>query len=99
MPRRPPTRRPAPHFNAGCAFGSCGDCMACFSAGDGPPSPCVKVCVIDEASGWCVGCGRSGDEIAAWPKMNAPEKRDLLIRLPARVEALKKRGVARSAAE
>jgi hypothetical protein len=73
--------------------------MACFDGADGPPSPCVKVCVLDAQSGWCVGCGRSGEEIAGWPKMNAPEKRDLLIRLPARVLELKKRGVARSAGE
>lgn len=73
--------------------------MACFDGGDGPPSPCIKVCVLDARSGWCVGCGRSSEEIANWPKMNAPEKRDLLIRLPARVEALKERGVARSSEE
>ena len=30
------------------------------------PSPCVSVCRIDPASGWCVGCLRTLDEIAAW---------------------------------
>ena len=29
-------------------------------------SPCIKVCVIDPASGLCTGCWRSLDEIAAW---------------------------------
>lgn len=30
------------------------------------PSPCVGVCRIDEATGWCAGCWRTLDEIAAW---------------------------------
>ena len=30
------------------------------------PSPCVSVCRIDTASGLCVGCLRTLDEIAAW---------------------------------
>jgi len=29
-------------------------------------SPCVSVCRIDEARGFCVGCGRTRAEIAAW---------------------------------
>jgi len=30
------------------------------------PSPCILVCVIDPASGWCEGCLRTLDEIAGW---------------------------------
>ena len=30
------------------------------------PSPCINVCRIDEASGWCEGCLRTIDEIACW---------------------------------
>jgi predicted Fe-S protein YdhL (DUF1289 family) len=30
------------------------------------PSPCVSVCVMDPDSGYCRGCYRSLDEIAAW---------------------------------
>ena len=29
-------------------------------------SPCVKICVIDPLSALCIGCGRTGDEIARW---------------------------------
>src|SRR5215831_5145463 len=29
-------------------------------------SPCVGVCTLDPAMGWCLGCGRTGDEIASW---------------------------------
>jgi len=30
------------------------------------PSPCIGVCRIDEATGWCAGCWRTLDEIAGW---------------------------------
>jgi predicted Fe-S protein YdhL (DUF1289 family) len=37
----------------------------------GPPvSPCTKVCVLD-AAGYCVGCLRTGEEIAGWSAMGA----------------------------
>jgi len=30
------------------------------------PSPCVSVCAIDPKGGYCLGCYRTLDEIAAW---------------------------------
>lgn len=51
---------------------------------DHPPSPCTKVCRIDTATGFCLGCWRTGEEIGAWPALSATEKRDLLRRLSAR---------------
>ena len=30
------------------------------------PSPCISVCRIDPATGWCEGCYRTIDEIARW---------------------------------
>ena len=30
------------------------------------PSPCINVCRMDDATGWCVGCLRTLDEIALW---------------------------------
>jgi len=39
------------------------------------PSPCVSVCRIDEASGLCVGCLRTLDEIAAWSALDNAGKR------------------------
>jgi predicted Fe-S protein YdhL (DUF1289 family) len=35
-------------------------------AGDEVPSPCVSICVVDPAGGYCLGCYRTLDEIAAW---------------------------------
>lgn len=49
-----------------------------------PPSPCTKVCRIDTGTGFCLGCWRTGEEIAAWPVLGAAEKRDMLRRLTAR---------------
>ncbi len=48
------------------------------------PSPCISVCQIDDASGLCIGCRRSLDEIRDWPILTAEEKRALLARLPGR---------------
>ncbi len=38
------------------------------------PSPCNNVCRIDGRTGWCEGCGRSLDEIAAWASLDDDEK-------------------------
>ncbi|WP_453961352.1 DUF1289 domain-containing protein [Amorphus suaedae] len=44
-------------------------------------SPCVKTCRIDDASGYCVGCGRTLDEIAAWGSLPEAGRRDIMRRL------------------
>lgn len=33
-------------------------------------SPCVSVCRIDPRTGWCEGCRRTVDEIAAWSALD-----------------------------
>ena len=48
------------------------------------PSPCTKVCTIDAATGWCAGCLRTIDEIAAWGSLDDGAKRAVWKRLPAR---------------
>ncbi len=50
----------------------------------GVASPCVNVCVIDERSGWCRGCWRTLDEIAAWATMSDDDRRAVWRRLRAR---------------
>ncbi|MDX5364239.1 MAG: DUF1289 domain-containing protein [Pseudazoarcus pumilus] len=37
-------------------------------------SPCVRQCCIDEATGLCVGCLRTLDEICGWSGFEAGEK-------------------------
>jgi hypothetical protein len=63
---------------------------------DQVPSPCVSICTMDAASGLCLGCARTLDEIAAWSVLDADAKRAVLAALPARFAAqgAKARGAA-----
>jgi predicted Fe-S protein YdhL (DUF1289 family) len=38
-------------------------------------SPCINVCHMDEATGWCNGCLRTLDEIACWSVLADADKR------------------------
>ena len=51
-------------------------------------SPCVGVCTLDQATGWCLGCGRSGDEVARWIAMSDAEQLACWRDLPRRLERL-----------
>lgn len=51
------------------------------------PSPCVGVCKIDQAKGWCSGCYRSLDEIAGWSRLPDHDKRRLWVLVEARQAA------------
>ena len=44
------------------------------SAADDVPSPCVSVCAIDPAGGYCLGCYRTLDEIAAWINLDSAQR-------------------------
>jgi hypothetical protein len=48
------------------------------------PSPCISVCRMHAASGWCEGCQRTLDEIARWSTMADAEKRAVWKVLPVR---------------
>jgi len=56
------------------------------------PSPCVNVCRMHEASGLCVGCHRTLDEIAQWSVMDDEAKHAVWLLLRER------RSASRSAA-
>ena len=47
-------------------------------------SPCVSVCRMDDATGLCVGCLRTIDEIAAWSVLDDARRRDVLAAIDAR---------------
>ena len=51
-----------------------------------PPvaSPCISLCVMDTPSGWCSGCLRTLDEIAAWSLLDEAQKRQLLRQISQR---------------
>ena len=52
-------------------------------------SPCIKICVINPASGICAGCGRTLDEIARWGSMSATERAAIMAVLPGRVKNMR----------
>ena len=55
-------------------------------------TPCVKVCVVDGASGLCLGCWRTLSEIGGWSAMTDAERAAVMAELPAREKGLGTRG-------
>ena len=51
-------------------------------------SPCVNVCAIDDDTGWCIGCGRTLDEIAGWSSGTSAWRRGVMTVLPERRNSL-----------
>ena len=47
-------------------------------------TPCINICTLDHASGLCLGCGRTIEEIARWSAMSEAERRRIMAELPAR---------------
>lgn len=54
-------------------------------------TPCIRICVIDQPSGLCEGCGRTLDEIANWSALTDGERRNIMNALPARLDHLKRK--------
>ncbi|EUB95760.1 protein of unknown function DUF1289 [Rhizobium sp. CF080] len=54
-------------------------------------SPCTLVCSIDLKTGYCFGCGRTREEIAAWMDYTDGERRALMDTLPARLETVERK--------
>ena len=54
-----------------------------------PPvaSPCNSVCRMEPATGFCLGCRRTLDEIAGWSRMADDDKRRIIDQLPQRAPA------------
>jgi predicted Fe-S protein YdhL (DUF1289 family) len=48
-------------------------------------SPCVRTCVVDQQSKFCIGCGRTLHEISYWTRYTFEERQHLLQQLPARL--------------
>ncbi|MDB5454315.1 MAG: hypothetical protein JWO33_2893 [Caulobacteraceae bacterium] len=59
---------------------------------DAPPNappraiatPCVQVCIVDGASGLCLGCYRTLQEIAGWSRLTDEERAGVMAELPTR---------------
>ncbi|MBI2261260.1 MAG: DUF1289 domain-containing protein [Caulobacterales bacterium] len=57
----------------------------------GPPrsiaTPCVKVCIVDGATGLCLGCWRTLSEIGGWSGLTDAERARIMAELPVRAKA------------
>jgi len=51
-------------------------------------TPCTRICQIEPATGWCIGCGRSLQEIAGWSQFSDGERRQIMATLPERLAML-----------
>lgn len=56
------------------------------------PSPCTSVCKMDPSTGWCEGCLRTIDEIAAWAALSDTDKLAIWDRLAERREQMETDG-------
>lgn len=54
-------------------------------------SPCILICSIDMNTGYCFGCGRTGDEIGSWTSYTDAERRAIMVTLPARLETIERK--------
>jgi predicted Fe-S protein YdhL (DUF1289 family) len=51
-------------------------------------SPCQSICVMDKATGWCTGCLRNINEIAAWGGLGDEPKRRVWSQLERRAQQI-----------
>ena len=58
------------------------------------PSPCISVCQMEGATGLCLGCRRTVDEIRDWIILTPDEKRAVLARIADRKQRLGEGGAA-----
>lgn len=47
-------------------------------------TPCVQVCIVDGATGLCLGCHRTLQEIGGWSRFTDAERAAIMAELPAR---------------
>jgi uncharacterized protein len=52
------------------------------------PSPCISVCQMDAASGYCTGCYRTIEEIMVWGQASESIKQAVWQQLKQRHQAL-----------
>jgi predicted Fe-S protein YdhL (DUF1289 family) len=59
-------------------------------------SPCIKLCILDERSGLCQGCGRTVDEIGRWAALDEAGRLSIMAELPARLAVSRQTRLATS---
>jgi predicted Fe-S protein YdhL (DUF1289 family) len=56
-------------------------------------TPCEQICIVDQPSGLCRGCGRSLAEIGRWATYSDGERSRIMDELPRRLETMNARPV------
>ncbi|MEM8777123.1 MAG: DUF1289 domain-containing protein [Pseudomonadota bacterium] len=51
-------------------------------------SPCTGICKLDEATGWCLGCGRTGEEMDGWRVQSEQARQEVWEQIPVRLKEL-----------
>ncbi|UZK67588.1 DUF1289 domain-containing protein [Sphingomonas sp. M1-B02] len=59
-------------------------------------SPCIALCQMDEPTGWCIGCGRTIDEIVRWGATADEDRAVVMDALPERMDQLARANRSRS---
>jgi uncharacterized protein len=54
-------------------------------------TPCAKICIVDEPSGLCRGCGRSLAEIERWSAYSDSERARVIKELQQRLKVMNTR--------
>ena len=57
-------------------------------------TPCENICLVDQPSGLCRGCGRSLAEIERWAAYSDGERARVMAELPARLDAMNTRAAS-----
>jgi predicted Fe-S protein YdhL (DUF1289 family) len=52
-------------------------------------SPCINICRMHAGTGWCEGCARTIDEIAAWSRLDDASRQRVQDALPQRQVVLR----------
>ena len=61
----------------------------------GIETPCVKICVVEPETGFCIGCGRTRMEIGQWLGLDNAQRHTIMQQLPERVATLTQRKTRR----
>lgn len=48
-----------------------------------PDAPCIAICSTTQGDAMCKGCGRSFEEVQAWPRLSPVQKRSVWQRITA----------------
>ncbi|MCX8999811.1 DUF1289 domain-containing protein [Rhizobiaceae bacterium BDR2-2] len=61
-------------------------------------TPCIRICQMETRTGWCIGCGRTIDEIAAWSRYDDAERLSIMDGLAERLRHLARHEASRGQA-